>query len=54
MLNETSIALAAPIIVSFRAPSPDYGPAPAPYEPPSSDITLSPAEYHTIIDSRGW
>jgi hypothetical protein len=54
MLNETQIALAAPIIVSFRPPSPDYGPAPAPYEPTSSEITLSPAEYHTIIDTRGW
>ncbi len=54
MLNETQIALAAPIIVSYRAPSPDRGPAPAPYEPPSSVITLSPAEYHTIIDTRGW
>ncbi len=54
MLNETQVALAAPIIVSYRAPSPDRGPAPAPYEPPSSVITLSPAEYSTIIDTRGW
>lgn len=54
LLNETQIALSAPIIVSYRGPSPDRGPAPLPYEPPSSTITLSPAEFHTIIDSRGW
>ncbi|HXJ64311.1 MAG TPA: phage terminase large subunit [Actinomycetota bacterium] len=54
LLSEQAIALAAPIIVSFRAPSPDRGPAPVPYEPPSSTITLSPAEYSMITDIRGW
>ena len=54
MLNEHQIALAPPIVVSWRPDSPDRGPAPAPFVPQGSTITLSPAEYSTIIDSRGW
>lgn len=54
MLNDHLIAMAPPVLVSYRPDSPDRGPAPAPWEPAAPTVTLDPSQYSTIIDSRGW
>ena len=51
---DQQLALAPPILVSRRLPSPDFLPAPQPYEPAPSTVTLEPWEYEKIIDARGW
>lgn len=56
MLQEHLAALAPPVLVSWRPPSPEHMPAPEQRAPPGSSqfITLDRSEYETITERRGW
>lgn len=54
VLGDHAPALAPPVLVRRRLPSPDSEPAPIYHEPVANAITLGPEDYETIIDRRGW
>lgn len=56
LLNDHLPALAAPVLVGWRPPSPEYMPAPEQrtlHGAPGT-ITLDPGDYETLTERRGW